>query len=78
MPRITIQQNLQELPRRLYPNILDNGDGILCFSKTATGPVFVRILLTDSGHYLVPINRFEDDNVKEQRQLAKVVEVHVK
>jgi len=38
-------------------NYFNNGDGILLFPRHETGTVGVRLLLTDTGHYLVPIHQ---------------------
>ena len=38
-------------------NYFDNGDGMLLFPRHKSGTVGVRLLLTDTGHYLVPIHQ---------------------
>eukprot|EP00959_Pyramimonas_sp_CCMP1952_P441542 9243780-Pyramimonas_sp.AAC.1 len=40
----------------LFENIFDNGDGILAFAPDEKAPTMARALLTDSGHYLLPID----------------------
>ena len=53
----------------LLAGFFKNGDGLLCWKLELTDnrgfkDKYVRVLYTDSGHYLLPIDRFDlmDDN----------------
>ena len=64
----------------LLCNIFENGDGVVIFCETDstgkfTNVVFIRVLPTNSGHYLLPTDRSysQQQLVSEQRLLRKKV-----
>merc|ERR1712197_2432 len=64
----------------LLCNIFEHGDGVVIFCETDstgkfTNAVFIRVLPTNSGHYLLPTDRSysQQQLVSEQRLLRKKV-----
>ena len=61
----------------LFENIFDNGDGILAFIPDEKTPTVARALLTDSGHYLLPIDVEHPQTEKMTNLMLQLIEQRV-
>ena len=73
-PSLLANDTLRKFRSTVYSNILPGGDGILVFVKDSDESFLFRLLLTDTGHYLLPTSGHNDkDPDKEQHQLRKAI-----
>ncbi|CAK0865187.1 unnamed protein product [Prorocentrum cordatum] len=68
--------SLLEYNAALFCDILDHRDGVLVLKIKITHKVvkayFIRVYFTDSGHYLLPIGQFGQQNLEEDKLKAAV------
>ena len=58
-PGLLSNQSFLRLRLTLIANFFENGDGVLASCSTGKAPTKVwRVILTDSGHYMLPIDQF--------------------
>ena len=57
-PGVLPNSTLRHYNMSLFTNMFDNGDGILAIAPGRAGALggLIRALLTESGHYLLPID----------------------
>ena len=70
-------RSLRQLRVCLVCNVLDDEDGILILrigkDNNRMQSLFVRVFLTDSGHYLMPIDAFSCDFAKTEQEALRAV-----
>eukprot|EP00959_Pyramimonas_sp_CCMP1952_P191665 4007880-Pyramimonas_sp.AAC.1 len=61
----------------LFENMYRNGDGILAFVPDAKVSTMARVLLTDSGYYLLPIDVFKPQTEQVVDEMVNLIEERI-
>ena len=72
-PALLSNPSLRKKKASLLLDYFDNGDGVMVVSDGADGWHYLRLLLTDSGHYLLPIDHHSRIADSTQKQVEKLL-----
>ena len=70
-PALLSNPSLRKKKASLLLDYFDNGDGVMVVSDGADGWHYLRLLLTDSGHYLLPIDHHSRTADSTRKQVEK-------
>eukprot|EP00959_Pyramimonas_sp_CCMP1952_P166092 3471362-Pyramimonas_sp.AAC.1 len=61
----------------MFESIFPNGDGILAFVSDERSPILARMRLTDSKHYLLPINNRKQQTQRDIQGMLDLIEARI-